>query len=155
MKATQPEIERILVLLEETPKRLSALTLNLSPSILKHHADGEWSANDVLAHLRSCADVWGASIESMLAEEMPILPAIHPHEWLKQTNYKGQDFHESLREFAHQREKLLKILMKLSLEEWSRGAMIGGRVHTVFTQARRIAKHETEHYHQIEDLLKK
>jgi hypothetical protein len=154
MKATQPEIERFLALLDETPKRLASLTDGLAPSILHRQTGGEWSANDVLAHLRSCADVWGASIESMLAEEMPTLPYIHPHEWLKQTNYTKQDFHKSLREFTRQRGKLLKILMKLSLEDWSQGAMIGGRVHTVFTQARRIAKHETEHCHQIEDLLK-
>jgi hypothetical protein len=33
--------------------------------------------------------------------------------------------------------------------------MIGGRIHTVFTQARRIAKHEAQHCGQIEELLKK
>ena len=49
----------------------------------------------------------------------------------------------------------MKILMKLSFEDWSRGAMIEGRIHTVFTQTRRIAKHETQHCEQIEELLNK
>ncbi len=59
-------IEQILILLEEAPRRIAALTTELAPARL-HTApnDDEWSANDVLAHLRACADVWGSSIVTM------------------------------------------------------------------------------------------
>ena len=46
-----------------------------------------WSVNDILAHLRSCADVWGGSIEAMLAQDKPTLPYRHPRQWIKKTNY--------------------------------------------------------------------
>lgn len=47
--------EQILTLLAATPTRLVALTGDLTPDQL-HTPPGpdEWSANDVLAHLRSC-----------------------------------------------------------------------------------------------------
>ena len=53
-------IEQMLTILSETPPRIAALTAGLATSLL-HRAPnpGEWSANNVLAHLRSCADVWG------------------------------------------------------------------------------------------------
>jgi hypothetical protein len=36
--------------------------------------------------------------------------------------------------------------------EWSRGAMIRKRRHTIFSQARRMALHEVTHNEQIEAL---
>jgi hypothetical protein len=49
-------IEEILALLTQTPQSLSALSADLTPAQLRISPDpesGEWSANDVLAHLRS------------------------------------------------------------------------------------------------------
>lgn len=86
---------------------------------------------------------------------MQTLPNMHPRKWIKQTNYLELDFHESFKAYTAQRKDFLKILMKLSFEDWSRGAMIGGRLHTIFSQARRIAKHDTDHCTQIEGMLKK
>jgi len=108
-----------------------------------------------MVHLRACADVWGTSIQKMLAEDTPILPNIHPRKWMIQAGFHKLEFHESLKTYSVERKELLKTLTKLPFEDWSRGAMIGGRIHTVFTQARRIAKHETLHCEQIEKLLKK
>ena len=39
--------------------------------------------------------------------------------------------------------------------DWSRGAMIKDRRHTVFSQARRMALHEVTHCEQIEGLVKR
>ena len=56
-------IEQVLIMLAETPPRIAALTAGLAPAQLRTAPNqGEWSANDVLAHLRSCADVWGNCI---------------------------------------------------------------------------------------------
>jgi len=45
------------------------------------------------------------------------------------------------------------VLKRLSVEDWSRAAIIKGREHTVFTQVRRMAMHENVHCEQIESLL--
>ena len=77
-------IEQVLTLLAETPRRIAALTAGLAPAQL-HTAPnhGEWSANDVLAHLRSCADVWGNCIEVIIAQDTPTIRAVNPTTWIQ------------------------------------------------------------------------
>jgi hypothetical protein len=137
--------------LEETPRLIVEAVRDIDGARLqdKSHTKN-WSVNEILAHLRSCADVWGDSIAAMLTENIPTLPELHPRTWIKETNYPALPFHESFQAFVKQRERLLITLRDLSFEDWSRAAMIAGRKHTVFTQARRMAKHEKEHYEQIE-----
>lgn len=156
MKITATEIDRFLVVLEEIPRRLAGVMAGTNDSRLHFKADKRsWSANDVLAHIRSCADVWGQSIESMLAEDNPTLTDIHPRKWIRQTNYTALDFRDSFKAYASQWAVLLRVLKRLSFEDWSRSAVIAGRRHTIFTQARRMARHETEHFEKIESLLQR
>jgi hypothetical protein len=149
------EIEDVLNLLAETPQRLATASGTFENSRLQFKPDKEsWSANDILAHLRACADVWGKSIERMLAEDNPTLSHISPRTWVRKTDYPELAFHESLQAFVRQRAELLDTLKKLDVEGWSRGAIIKGRTHTVFSQAQRLAHHENIHCEQIEVLLK-
>jgi len=154
MNITPAEIEKYLHLLSNTTHRLMKATQGFDDVRLQYKSDEKtWSANEILAHLRSCADVWGDSIEAMLAEDNPILPYRHPRQWIKKTNYPYLLFPESFKAFRMQRKKLLKILKSLSFEDWSRAAMIKHREHTVFSQTRRMALHEDVHCQQIEELL--
>src|SRR5690349_16833136 len=151
MNASSTEIETYLKLLGATPRRLMKITKSVAETRLKQRTEKEiWSANDILAHLRSCADVWGDSIDAMLAEDHPTIRYRHPRQWIKKTDYLELPFHESLRAFVAQRKKLLKVLKQLSLEDWSRAAKIKGSEHTVFTLARHMATHENVHCEQIE-----
>ena len=97
-------IEQVLTLLAETPPRIAALTAGLAPAQLytPPNHDG-WSVNDVLAHLRACADVWGNCIVAMIAEDTPTLRAVNPRTWIKKTDYLELEFRPSLRSFATQR----------------------------------------------------
>ncbi|MBN1452950.1 MAG: DinB family protein [Anaerolineales bacterium] len=53
-------IEQILAILGETPSRLVILSAGLSSAQLHTAPEpGEWSASEILAHLRACSDVWG------------------------------------------------------------------------------------------------
>jgi hypothetical protein len=155
VKATPAEIEKYLKDLADTPARIALLTAAAEEARLNVHSEQDpWSVNYILSHLRSCADVWGDSIRRMLAEDRPTLPHISPRQWIRRTNYPTLPFRESFPAFTAQREELLKVLRKLSSEEWSRSAIIKAREHTVFTQARRLALHENEHCEQIFSLLK-
>src|SRR5215213_6652471 len=72
-------IEQVLTLLAETSPRIAALTAGLAPAQLQTSPnDDEWSANEVLAHLRACSDVWGGCIAAIIAEERPTLRAVNP-----------------------------------------------------------------------------
>lgn len=147
-------IEEVLGLLAESPVRLDALTTDLAPVQLRTApAPGEWSANDVLAHLRSCADVWGGCITRILAEDHPTLRAIDPRTWMKQTDYPDLEFRPSLDAFMVQRTELLAVLHPLPPEAWPRGATVTGAgsvlERTVLRYADSLARHERAHLKQL------
>lgn len=70
--------EQILTLLAEGPARITALIAGLTPAQLRTApAPGAWAATAVLAHLRSCADVWAtASRRSLRRSSRPSVPSI-------------------------------------------------------------------------------
>ena len=151
-------IEQVLTLLAETPPRIAALTAGLLPAQLHTPPNhGEWSANDVLAHLRACADVWGNCIAVIISEDTPTLRAVNPRTWIKKTDYLEQGFQPSLHAFAAQRTDLLAVLEPLAPEGWSRAATVTGAgkplVRTVHTYAQRLARHERTHVKQIERIV--
>jgi DinB superfamily len=155
MKAIPEKIETYLKLLEQSPRRIASASKGIENANLQLKTKKEpWSANDILAHLRSCADVWGKSIQEMLVKDNPTLPYQHPRQGIRKTNYPELDFHTSLQAFTDQRRELLVLLKKLTLADWSRAATIKGREHTVFTQTRRMAVHEDIHCGEIEAILK-
>jgi len=151
-------IEQILIMLATTPPRITALTAGLAPAQLQTApAPDEWSANDVLAHLRACADVWGGCIGAMIAHDRPTLRAVNPRTWIRQTDYGEQAFQPSLQVFTTQRSDLLAVLEPLAPEGWSRAATVMGAgkalERTVLDYAQRLARHERPHLRQIERIV--
>jgi DinB superfamily len=151
-------IEQVLTLLAATPPRIDALTADLTPAQLQTAPNhDEWSANDVLAHLRACADVWGNCIATMIAEDRPTLRAVNPRTWIKKTDYRELEFRPSLRAFARQRADLLAVLEPLPPDGWSRAATVTGAgavlERTVLTYAQGLARHERPHVKQIERIV--
>jgi hypothetical protein len=156
---TSLTIEQILTMLAATPPRIAALTAGLVPAQL-HTApnhDG-WSANDVLAHLRACNDVWGGHIVTIIAQDKPTFKGVNPRAWIKKTDYREQEFQLSLRSFTTQRTALLAALEALPPESWSRTAtvidMIGKHLERpVLSYADALARHERSHIKQIERIV--
>jgi hypothetical protein len=146
--------EQALALLAEGPRRIAALTAGLAQAQLQTAPnEKEWSANEVLAHLRSCADVWGGCIATIIAEDRPTLRAVNPRTWIKKTDYLEQEFQPSLRSFTTQRAGLLAVLESLPPEGWTRAATVtgAGKVleRTVLSYAQWMALHEQPHVKQI------
>jgi hypothetical protein len=147
-------IEELLTLLTVAPPRLAASTALLTPAELRTPPKNEeWSATDVLAHVRACADVWGGCIEAMIATNGPTLRAVNPRSWIKKTDYRELEFRSSLRSFTKQRSDLLAVLEPLPPKVWSRSATVTGAgavlVRTVHFYAQWLAKHERTHVKQI------
>ena len=151
-------IEQALALLAETPPRIASLTAGLTPAQLRitPNPDG-WSVNEVLAHLRACADVWGGCIVVMIAEDTPTLRAVNPLTWIKKTDYLDLETRPSLRSFASQRADLLAVLGPLPREGWLRTATVtgAGKVleRTVMFYAQWLARHERQHVKQVEGIV--
>ena len=151
-------IEQVLTLLAETAPRIAAHTAGLTAAHLQATpSHDEWSANDVLAHLRACADVWGNCIAAMIVEDTPTLRAVNPRTWIKKTDYLELEFRPSLRAFTTQRADLLAILEALPREGWSRAASVtgAGKVleRTVLFYAQWLARHERQHVKQVERIV--
>ena len=154
MKATSHEIDESLRLLEATPARLRTAALAVPLERLSHSPRPKsWSAQEILAHLRACSDLWSFSIYAMLSDSEPVLTDTDERKWAKVAGYTEIPFQTGLDRFSHERAVLLRVLRRLKLEEWERGGTIQGRRHTVFSQARRMGRHEAEHCEQVEEML--
>lgn len=152
-------VAEVLVLLTETPRKIEALTVDLTPEQLRNPPEpGEWSAVEVLAHLRSCADVWGNCIATLLAEDRPTIKAINPTTWVNRTDYPTLAFTPSFKAYLAQRAELLMVLGKLPPTAWKRTATITGAgkalERDVFFYARWLANHERTHLKQLTNLAK-
>lgn len=150
--------EQVLTLLAASPPRITTHTAGLVPAQL--HAipsHGGWSVNDVLAHLRACADVWGNCIAAIIAQDTPTLRAIDPRTWMKDTDYLEQEFQPSFQAFTAQRTDLLAVLEALAPAAWSRAATVTGAgkplVRTVHFYAQWLATHERSHLKQVERIV--
>jgi len=147
-------IDQVLTQLQDQPEAIAALTAGL-PRARLHSPPrrGEWSVNDVLAHLRSCADMWGKYIALIIAEDHPTYRAMNPTTWIKSTNYPELEFAPSLRAFTKQRAELLALLRPLPEAAWSRSATVTGagrpRERTALEYARWLANHEQSHVKHV------
>ena len=146
--------QQILSALTEAPARIADLTNDLTEAQLHAApAEGQWSANEVLAHLRSCADVWGNCIVTILNQDMPTIRAMDPRTWTKRTNYPDLEFRLSLEAYTIQRTGLLDVLKPLGPESWLRLATVVGAgsplQRTVHFYAQWLAQHERSHLKQI------
>lgn len=146
--------EEVLSILRETPNRLVELTDGLSETQL-HAAPvpGEWSVTEILAHLRSCADVGGNAIETILTTDHPTIRAVNPTTWIKRTDYAELAFSASCAAFTKQRDQLLVVLSQVPKERWSRPATVIGAgkplERTVHSYASWLARHERAHWRQV------
>ena len=158
MYDTELTIDQILTALAEQPKEIGALVADL-PRARLHRSPrrGEWSVNDVLAHLRSCSDMWGKYMATILAEDHPTIRAMNPTTWIKHTNYPELEFAPSFRAFRKQRAELLALLRPLPRAAWSRRATVTGagrpRERSVHEYAQWLANHERSHVGHIARLI--
>jgi hypothetical protein len=152
-------MEQILSILRDTPDRLSDLTSDLTEAQLHSSPEpGEWSVTEIAAHLRSCADIWGAAIETIVGTDRPTIRAVSPTTWIRSTDYRELAFASSLQAFMTQRDRLVALLGRLPDRGWSRSAMVlgGGRPFelTVHSYADRLARHERTHWRQVAKTVK-
>ena len=151
-------LDQILVILPETPLRIIELTNALKNNqFYAQPSQDEWSANELLAHLRSCADVWGDCIVKIITEDKPTIRAVNPTTYIKETNYPDLDFQSSLQTFTMQRTELLAKLERLTPEDWLQSAIFTGAgkplERTVQFYAQWMARHERTHLKQFKKIV--
>lgn len=113
----------------------------------------EWSILQNLAHIRSCADVWGDTIVKMLNFDNPSIKYQSPRSWSRFEVYAKMDFWDSFQDYSSQRYQLLETLMYLEFKDWERKCSIKERTHTIYSQCRRMVTHELSHFNQIKKVI--
>lgn len=160
MQPSPEEISRLLAFLTQAPIRLEEATRGQPSTRLTLQTDLEpWSVNDILAHLRACSDVWGATIITMIVKDTPTIRYVSPRSSMSKPKYQKQEFTVALESFSQERHKLVETLAKLDESGWLRratftGVSPGQREQTVLNYAERIVSHEQPHLDQIEALLR-
>lgn len=157
MARSELSTEKILEMLRSNPQRIAEITRGWSEAQLHTRpAPEEWSAVEVLAHLRACADVWGQCITDILASEHPTLRAIDPRTWAKRTDYPRLDYASSWQAYLEQRDALLEQLHCLTPAEWKRSARVTGAgrelERSIRFYAQWLARHEHTHLKQFRQL---
>jgi CheY-like chemotaxis protein len=116
-------------------------------------APGEWSAADVLAHLRSADDILTPRIYMMLVRDNPTLLAYEERKWADVLGYAQADFHASLQIYVLKRAELVSVLRRLTPEEWARTGVHEHKGSLTIEQiVNDMLLHEADHCRQIEAL---
>lgn len=114
----------LLALLRATPAALTGLLVPLaSGALFARPAADEWSATEILCHMRDVErEVDQPRIQQILNENIPFIPAQMPDEWAKTRSYQTQDGTSVLREFTAARLRTLEMLHDLAPAQWSKKA---------------------------------
>ena len=119
-------------------------------------AEGEWSANEVLWHVRACADVYGEQVARIIEEDQPRWRHVSPRARMKRTRYDELPFSESFAACRQQRIELVERLERLPTEAWQRFAFVrtekGESMLTLQQRVSGMAVHEAIHCDQFEAL---
>jgi hypothetical protein len=153
--ADRNTIREQLELLAATPVRVTAATDGVDPPQLQLRTPAEpWSVNDVIAHLRSAADVRARSIAAMSTGERAKIRYVSPRSELRTSGYTDLPFAENLAAFRAGRTTLIDRQVALGPDGWSRGSLIRDRPETVATYVGYLIEHEASHLDQIESLIR-
>ena len=147
--------EEILSVLEGNARRIAAVSAGLDGAVLQAAPGmGEWSAAEVLAHLRACGDMWGGAIERIVAEDRPSFRAVNPGTWIAKTDYPALEFSALFSGYERQRRELLALLRSLPAEDWERSGTVSVAGKPLERSVRFygdwLARHERPHVRQIE-----
>lgn len=112
---------------------------------------GEWSAVDILAHLRASADIITPRIYMVLVRDHPPLPAYDERRWAQIAGYADLEFGRSLALFTLRRAEIGAMLRRVKPEDWARSGMHEEQGTTsLIALVRRLLEHEEEHCAQLE-----
>ena len=153
-------VSEILAQLEEHPRRLSEVAASLSAERLNDvPCLGTWTANDVLVHLRCCAEAGAAAVRGLAAADGTVVRFVGPRTLIEQVDYRDRDFADNLRALKRQRVGLLALLSGLPRARWSRPGRTsdGGpaRARTILDYGQWLARHEHNHVEALERFAKR
>jgi|SRR5690242_1363694 DinB family protein len=134
-----------------TPRELQKLIKGASvKSLDAKPAPDKWSATMILAHLADTEIVYAFRLRLMLAASGITIQGIDQEAWAVTFDYGTQDPAASVEDFRVNRERTLRMLKKLSKQQWDCYGMHSERgKETVRRVVELLAGHDINHLRQI------
>lgn len=148
----QQRIDDLLGRLSKVSERIVHATARLSEAEKQTPISrGEWSAAEILAHLRASDDILSHRLYAILARDVPLLPAYDERRWAQVAGYASADFDLSLEAYALRRMELVNMLRLVTLDDWQRLGTheVKGQI-SLLDIATSLVEHEEEHCLQLE-----
>ncbi len=144
-------IPQLISHIDSSPARFAAVLSRLEAAdSVETTRPGEWSAAEVLAHVRTSQDIIEPRIMAILSRDNPPLPAFDDGVWMQVGRYAFVPVPEALEIMRLKRRELVRVLRSIPLEAWSRTGVHEARGPiSVLDIVRGIAEHEDEHINQI------
>jgi len=137
------------------PGRLASLIAGAGEERLgRRPLSGKWSVTEILAHLAEDELATSWRYRQMLEHDGETLLGFDQDEWARLGDYRSWKSAEALEMFRLLREANLRLLARLSPEQWQKAGIHSerGRI-TVRELARHMAAHDMNHIVQVEGLL--
>lgn len=115
--------------------------------------EGEWSARDIICHLRDHELVDRERLERVLTEDNPFFSA-NQKSWANSESYQSVDAVSALAQFAQRRKLLVDWLRSLNEQVWDRPARDAIFGPTTFSEVVRfVVEHDRTHLQQIRSAI--
>jgi hypothetical protein len=149
--ADTEEINTLIARLDVSPSRFAAALAQLEAAdSVENVWPGEWSAAEVLAHVRASQDIMEPRIFAILVRDNPTLLAFDDRKWAEAARFSSIAPLESLDNMRQRRKELIRALRGAAPADWERtGTHEAKGPQSVLQIARAIADHEAEHLEQI------
>ncbi|MCU1286865.1 MAG: yfiT 2 [Acidobacteriales bacterium] len=144
-----------LEVLQATPRALAELIENRNADALLHSPQpGKWSVAQIIAHLSESEVVAFWRYRQMLESSGSNIIPYDQDVWENLGDYANLDPHTSLVLFRLLRERNLRLLERLTPEQWEMFGMHAERgKETVRHLSRMMAGHDINHLEQVRKLL--
>ena len=140
----------------EAPGRLAQLIAGVEEARLGRRPEpGKWSVREILAHLAEDELATSWRYRQMIEHDGELLLPFDQDEWARLGDYGSWSPAEAFEMFRLLREANLRLLARLSPEQWERSGIHAerGRI-TVRELARHMAAHDVNHILQVEALVR-
>ena len=139
----------------QTVAALQELIAGVPADVLSREpAPGKWSVREILAHLAEAEIVTTWRYRQMIEHSGVTVAAFDQNEWVRVGDYAGRVPFESLNLLRMLRENNLRMLARLTPEEWQRFGIHAERGKmTVHDLVRQIAGHDLNHIQQVRQIV--
>ena len=149
------DIRQLLELHREAPFKLASLIAGRAEEALRRNPEtAKWSVLEVVAHMAEDELATSWRYRQMLESPGVPLAGFNQDEWARRGRYAEWDLREALEMFRLLRHANVRLLERLTEEEWQRWGTHAERGRlTVADLAGHMNGHDTRHMAQIERIL--